>query len=534
MVTARPLTLLVGFALILSSCQVEQQHDHDSVARHVATIRTQRESTTPITQPGTPQPATADSANDFLNESTLPLNVAREIALRDNPDIHAAQARLLAAAAKLDEAFSRYSPSILITHNATRTFHTPASRNRLGTLLQPSPTVPADVDPNTFAITTLINALRRPLFGGGAGGNRNSFSEHSTAFTGTWTLFDGFIRDAQVAAAKYLRHAADLSLQDVRRRIIDAVNSAYYQVQLAEERLRIAQADEAFGKEQLQETEKLRTAGRATSADVDNFRVRVLAAKADVTAAIGFRDTGRIVLAELMGVGDVVLPSDLALAPLEDESAADLAAPQPETWVDEALRNRPDLRQFRELLGSERENVRAVRGLYLPSVGVSASWGFDRSSDFNYDVDDQSSAAGMEFRWEVYTGGSRRARVLQAQSLQTEAEANLHRLRLAVVAETRTAVIQVFEAQLQITLQRERLTTAAEHRRIVQAGYVAGKEPLTRLNEAQRDYVGADANLVLSRIRLRQAWSDLHIAAARVNLPAQPPESHARSTDEGH
>ena len=40
-----------------------------------------------------------------------------------------------------------------------------------------------------------------------------------------------------------------------------------------------------------------------------------------------------------------------------------------------------------------------------------------------------------------------------------------------------------------------------------------GKEPLTRLNEAQRDYVEADANLALARIRLRQAWTDLRAAS---------------------
>ncbi len=52
-----------------------------------------------------------------------------------------------------------------------------------------------------------------------------------------------------------------------------------------------------------------------------------------------------------------------------------------------------------------------------------------------------------------------------------------------------------------------------ENRRIIQAGYAAGKETLVRLNEAQRDFFTSDADLALSRIQLRQAWSDLHAAA---------------------
>ena len=68
------------------------------------------------------------------------------------------------------------------------------------------------------------------------------------------------------------------------------------------------------------------------------------------------------------------------------------------------------------------------------------------------------------------------------------------------------------DAQQQIRLQRENLITARENRRVVRAGYSAGTETLNRLNEAQRDFITAEADLALARIRLRQAWSDLRAA----------------------
>ena len=95
-----------------------------------------------------------------------------------------------------------------------------------------------------------------------------------------WTIFDGFIREAQLLSAKYIHQASVESLIDVQRLIIRAVETAYHQVQLAQEQLRIARADEAFSGEQFTETKKLQAAGRATIADVDNFRIRVLAAQA--------------------------------------------------------------------------------------------------------------------------------------------------------------------------------------------------------------------------------------------------------------
>lgn len=455
-------------------------------------------------------------AADPLPTGELTLETARAIAVRANPDIHAARARLEAAAAHLEEAVSRYYPTVTFSHNSARTFLTPASRNRLNTLLVSSQPVPLDVDINSPnpVLTTLLNALRRPYYNNATSkGNSNSFSEHSTALTFSWTAFDGFIRDAQILATQYLERAAEQSLYDLQRLIVHAVDTAYYQVQLAEEQLRIARADELFSREQFEETEKLMAAGRATAADVGNFRVRMLTAQAAVTRAGGVRETGRVVLAELVGRESSMLPDDVGLSPLAEESDEDMTLPGVDPWLDTAVQKRPDIAQLEYILDSEYEYIRAVQGQFSPSLLLSGSWGFDRSSNIAYSVQDQSAAAAMELRWELFSGGSREARLRAAEATKSEAQAMLNRLRLAVHSQVRAAVIDLEEAQTQILLQRENLTTARENRRVVQAAYLAGKETLTRLNEVQRDFIQADVNLTLARIRLRQAWSDLTAAA---------------------
>ena len=471
--------------------------------------------------------------DDLLPAGELDLETARAIAIRANPDIHVAQARLEAARARVAEARAVYYPTVLFTHSLTRTFHTPASRNRLNTLLQPQQVVPTDVDltTNSLAVTTILNAIRRPLLGyGSPEGNRNPFSEHSSAFTASWTVFDGFVREAQLLAAKHVHQASWASLRDVERLIIQAVDAAYYQIQLAQEQIRIARADEEFSLEQLEETEKLRAAGRATTADVNNFRVRMLAAQANVTTAVGLDQTSRVVLAELMGLVGAVLPPGLEPSRLAEETAEELAVPDPEPWIAQALANRPDLQQLEYLLASEEEQVRAAKGLFMPNLAVSGSWGFDRSHNLAYSVEDQSSAVAMEFRWELFSGGGRRARVRQAESSRAEAAANLNRRRLAIQSEVRTAIIDLQNAQERIRLQRENVETARENRRIVRAAYLAGKETLNRLNETQRDFITAEADLALARIRLREAWSDLYAATGTYRatvdeapLPLTPP-----------
>ncbi|RME39555.1 MAG: hypothetical protein D6788_05185, partial [Planctomycetota bacterium] len=132
----------------------------------------------------------ASMLEDYLEDRVLPLEKARALTLAANPDIHAALSRLQAARARIAEARSRFLPTLQFSHTFTRTFHTPASRNRLNTLLQPAQSIPSDLDTSSLAVTTILNALRLPLFGAKPKGNTNPFSEHSTALTVTWTAFD--------------------------------------------------------------------------------------------------------------------------------------------------------------------------------------------------------------------------------------------------------------------------------------------------------------------------------------------------------
>ncbi len=448
-------------------------------------------------------------------DGILTQEAARRIALRENPDLHAAAARLEAARARVEQARSYYLPVVAASHNSTRTFHTPASRNRLSTALQMAPAVPADVtDSSGFALTTLLNAVRGSLFGSKyTQGETNSFAEHATGLTLSWTVYDGFARDARLLASRYARRASQYAVADARRLIVHAVDTAYFQVQLAQERWRIAQADETFSREQLELTEKLHEAGRATSADVNNFKVRMLAAQTQVAAAAGARAAGRVVLAELMGLDGVELPPGMNLSPLTPETEAELSTPAPGAWLGRALADRPDVQQLHELLRGLDQDVRATRSLFGPTVQASASWGFDRISSLRYRDDDQSSAAGFEVRWELYTGGRRQALLAAAEAARTEGQATLRQRKLAVESEVRRAIIDLQDAQTRIQLQRQSLHTAGENRRLIQAGFAAGKEPLTRLNEVQRDYTEAEAALATARIRLRQAWSDLRAAA---------------------
>ena len=447
----------------------------------------------------------------------LTLDQARRTALRDNPDIHGARARIEQALARIGEARSAYFPSVTLAHSAARTFQTPRSRNRFNIpISQALPDVPATLqDLQDLDLNMLLQALTWPQLGSQkASGISRSFSQHTTTLSATWTLFDGFAREARLLAAKYTFGAAKMSLADARRLLMQAVESAYYQAQLGREQVRIARADAEFSRDQLTVARKKLAAGKATQADVLNFEVRWRAAQANVVSAQGLLANARTVLAELMGIDQARLPDALQLSLLAEESEEDLTAPVGEDWVQRALDARPDLAQKDFELKSKTEETRVARAQFLPGLFLSGSYGFDRTSNMAYGNADQASSGALEFRWQLFSGGFRTSQLRRTEAERLELATEYRRLRQRVVSEVRQGTIALIDAQEQARLQRLNLASATENRRIVEAEYAAGKASLVRLNEAQRDLIGTEVGLAQARIRLREAWSDLRAAAA--------------------
>ena len=449
-----------------------------------------------------------------LNDE-LTLADAVGIALRANPDLHAAQARLEAALARIEEVKADFLPSLTLNHKSSRTFLVPVSTNRFVVPFTQQQTTIPDTGLQ-LTPESLLNALTRDtLFGNRPGslGDTNSFSEHSTSLVVGWKVFDGFVREARLMSARHRATGGVAAIADVQRLVVQAVESAYYHVQLGLEQLRIAQADEAFSRDQLDLARKRFEAGKVRQTDVLNFEVRVFAAQAQVIAARGMRDTGRTLLAELMAVPTAVLPDYVTLSPLTPESEAELTAQDDESvWVQSALENHPGLRVRRTALAVAEEGVRSARGRFYPEFSVTGSYGLDRISNMEYAKEDQASALALEMNLPLYTGGFRTSLLARARAIQQEKEAQLHRQRLKVMSDVRQSIIALRDAQEQVHVQRANRDVSLENRRIVTQEYAAGKVALERLNLAQRDYTETDANLARARIRMRLAWSDLRAA----------------------
>ncbi len=409
----------------------------------------------------------------------LTLPAARRLALEQNPEIGMAAMRVEAARARALRAMSAYLPKIDVTVGYTHTydFYMP----QFGDI----PFIP------------------------------RSFESYDTSLQGTWLLFDGFVREFTLAAADLASRESRAAYKDVERLLCRAVEQTYYEGQLAEEGLRIAAADAEFNRQLLQATEQMRVRGKAARQDVNNFEIRLKAAEAGAVAARQALAVNYIVLEELLGLAEGVLGRRTQLEPLAEETPELLARPEEGAWLDLAERARPDVAA--SVLARKRGEAEtsAARSAWLPSLVLNGTYGWQKLGDMRYSGDEINSSLMLGLGWNIFSGGSTLASVREARARADEASYRIEKRARAAVSEVRQAVAAVVHAQERLVIDTRSAALAAETRDDVRKAYEAEKAALTRLNEAQRDAVMAEARRAQARIQLRQAWSALRAAGAQ-------------------
>ena len=408
----------------------------------------------------------------------LTLEKVREIAVANNPGYLATRHAMAAATARFYQSLAAYLPTVSASYNVTEHKYTPESQGGIGR---------------------------------DHGGHR--WSQKTGLITGRWTVFNGLMRTMDMLAALHGKRGQEALNRDAQRLLVRTLTIAYNNVLLSRENIRIAEADETFNT-QLRDEAKLKfDAGAVPLSDVLNFDIRVNNARTTVITEKYNFFTARSVLAELMGYTNGIIPEDVfpPLKPGAEEFSLDVGV-----YLDTALRNRPDLRAFRESVESAKYNVYSRWGAFAPTVDVFMSWGYQRddsgySGRYQYTArtQDRDFNYGVEANWVLFNGGERIARLREAQAMLAEEKERLTEKWIGVVTEVRQAYADLKRRIEQVSIYKETLDFVKKNRTLVEESYKAGNTSITRLNEAQRDLVTADSNYVRSVIDLENSKANL-------------------------
>jgi len=432
-------------------------------------------------------PATA-ADYDISGSESLDLHTACDIALKHNPSLAAAEARVKAAAERVWQARAGYFPRIDATATASRVNLADddyAAGLAQAKILDPLASI---TDPNDY---------------------------YSAGITASWIVFNGFERHFSNLAAKYGRTETKAARDDAHRLLLAAVAEAFYGAQLAREKIAIAAADEAFNTRLANDARVREQFGTGSLSDILNFEVQVNAARALVITARQGYDIALTGLAALLGFENALFPEHLDLARLAPETAGRMVLPVPTDQTTYALAHRPDLVRADYTFRQADAAVGTAWADIYPDIILSASAAGDRFDNDNFRDDDFGNTVALTINYNLFAGGLTRARIGEARANRTAAENLLADQRLAVSAEVNKAITRLKASQKQLRLQRDNAKLVNENRELVEKEYAAGQTSLVRLNEAQRNLVQAQGRLALARVSLGNAWYNLDVVTGR-------------------
>ncbi len=346
----------------------------------------------------------------------------------------------------------------------------------------------------------------------GSGGSGESvdigeiFAGRQDAATGTFrvnqVLFTWGQVGAAIRAAKLGFGVADQQLRRFRQAVIKDVTTAFYDVLVAREFLRVAEEDLAQKQRHLTESQNRQKAGTATDYDVLAAQVAAENARPVVIRWTNTVRVARLQLGFLLAeTGEVDVTGSL-VAPIEP-------APAYDPMLAQALVNRPELLEIRDTRGVYNELVTIARAGNKPRVDFSASYGLGWIGLKSVSSNGYLWNAGVFGSVPLFDGWRTKGQVVKAQSDLARISLDELKLRDGVTLQVRAAIdavneaIEILKASTGTVTQAEKLLFLAEK------GFELGVK--TRL-EVQ----DAETNASQARVNLARAQRDYRVA--RVNL----------------
>jgi outer membrane protein len=278
------------------------------------------------------------------------------------------------------------------------------------------------------------------------------------------------------------------------------VIQAYVDVLRDLEILRIREANLQVLRRQLDESNARFEVGEITRTDVAQSEARLAQSEADLAGARAQLSVSRAAYASVVGQA----PTDLATPPALPGVPDDF-----EAALDVGLAENPSVLAAAYDLQAAEARAAQARSAFMPSVGVTASYGgSDDLGSFNL-AENTAFRAGATLTVPLFTGGLNRSRLAQALE-----QANAARSRIR--AEERTVLQDVSSSYAQIISANSQLSAGEES---VRAARIAAEGVRQEQQVGLRttlDVLNAELELRNAEITLAQARRNQYVAQAQL------------------
>jgi outer membrane protein len=314
------------------------------------------------------------------------------------------------------------------------------------------------------------------------------------------TLYSGGRIARGIDAAEANVRSGREQLRAVEQSVLGAVIQAYVDVLRDIEILRIREANLGVLQRQLEESNARFEVGEITRTDVAQSEARLAQSESDLAASRAQLSVSRAVYAAVIGQApaDLVQPPVLPGVPADFEQALEIG-----------LAENPGVLAAEYDLQAAEAQAAQARSAYMPSVGLSASYGgSDDLGSFNLGRD-TSFQAGATLSVPLFTGGLNRSRVAQALEQANAAKINIRGQERTVLQNVSSSYAQIVSANAQLEAGEEGVRAA----RIAAEGVRQEQQVGLRTT---LDVLNAELELRNAEITLAQARRNQYVSQANL------------------
>ena len=463
---------------------------------------------TPTTSKSDPTPAPAyltSPANPLLfptrpeevrlaGTQLISLQQAIELAGRNNRDLQVSNLQLESSRSALREAQATLYPTVGLQSSLGR------SQSASGDIQARSPQPP--------------QSPLSQLLGGSASSSTNP---PSTSLSGTiqlsYNIFTSGRDSAQRKAAERLVRSAELTVEQTREQLRLDTTTDYYNLQSANEQVRINQAAVTNAQRSLGDTLAQERAGLGTRFDVLRSQVNLANAQQQLTNAIATQGINRRQLASRLSLpesinvstADPVQPAGTWTLPIEDTIVL-------------AYKNRAELEvQLVQREVSEQQRRAALAALG-PTISATASYNLLKSFEAPVRQAGDGYTLALQAQWNFFDGGAAQARAAQQERNKEIAETRFAQGRNNVRFQVEQAYTNLQANRANIDTTTTALAQAAEALRLARLRFQAGVGTQTDVINAETDLTRAEGNRVSAVIGYNLSLAQLQRAVSNIAI----------------
>ncbi|MBN3939418.1 MAG: TolC family protein [Nostoc sp.] len=329
----------------------------------------------------------------------------------------------------------------------------------------------------------------------------------STSFNGqaqlSYNLYSSGRVQATIRAAEEQVRFYELAVETQFETIRLNVATDYYNLQQADEQVRIAQSAVQNSEASLRDAEALERAGVGTRFDVLRSQVNLANAQQNLTNARSQQSISRRQLATRIS-----LPQAINISAADPVQLAGLWNPTLEQSIVLAYQNRPELQQQLAQRNTNEQQRKQALAELGPQVSLVASYNLLDQFDDNVSVTDGYSF-GIQATLNLYDGGAARARASQQKANIAIAETQFAEQRNQIRFQVEQAYSTQQSSLENVQTANTALEQAREALRLARLRFQAGVGTQTDVINSENDLTQAEGNRVTAILDYNRALAQL-------------------------